>query len=366
MAIAITEYLTKGKTESSDSQTLIVDLPADEQIFDLMLEIRITNSTTVYNNYSILDEIDKIEIVSGNKTLFDLEPEMASYCAFVAQGGKLPDHRFFQGASAVSRLHLPIYFGRFPLDEEYLLDTKDYPNPQLRITYSMDTTYSATGTFTHTISYRRPLNKLSPKGFIRSWQVKQETTSAAAQTIRHELPRDLPWHYLAVRLDDVDQDINTVLSEVDVNLGSGRLHLLDVEADEAYYYDMRRFPRISSYVNQPVVTGQDTAVLTFGDWAHIRGATNVGTGARIIGVDNVAGEQCRITVLTDAGSQATDAIPVALDAPSSNPHSCLTLFDGRKQPFFPGDYKDAWVDYKINAYVITITTFIQEIVTGVI
>lgn len=364
MSIPIIEYLTKGKVESSDSQTLIVDLPANEQLFDMMLEIRMTNSATVYNNFSILDEIDKVEIVAGNKTLFNLEPEMASWLAFVAQNGVVPDHRFFDGASAVTRLHLPIYFGRFPLDEEYVLDTTLYKNAQLRITYSMDTTYVATGTFTHTISYRRPLVKLSPKGFIRSWQVKQETSGAAVETIRHDLPTSLLWHYLGVRLDDYDQDINTVLTDVDLNMGSGRLHLLDVEADEANFYDRLRFHQANSYVNQPVVTGSDTAVHTFGDWAFPRGAVPVINAHRNIGIINVAGEQCDVYVYKDTSAAATDAIPCALDMPSPNPHSCLTLFDGRKQPFAPGEFRDAWVDYKMAAYTVVLTTIIQEIVTG--
>jgi len=350
----VPEYITNGVTESSDSQTLIEDLPNNEVISMLMLELRVTNTSTVNNLRSILDVVSKIEVIAdGTKTLFSATPEVASYAAFVKQNGKVPDHRFFDGASAVSRLHLPIYFGRWPWDEEYMLDTSQYRDVQLHLTYSLNTTYEATGTFQHTITFWRPLERLPVRGFIRHRRVKLETTSATAQTITHDLPTTLPWYLVGVRVDDVDQDINTDLSKIDLNINEGRLHLLDVDADEIYYYNRLLFHHANSYVNQPVVTGQDT-VHTFGDWAFPRGATAVTTGARIVGVDNLAGEQARITINTDAGTQATDAIPVALDAPSPMPHKCMLLYDGRKDPFPAPDYAQARIDYDINAYAINL------------
>lgn len=364
MAIWIREYLTKNKTESSDDQTKYIDLPDAEQISQIDIEWRVTNTSTVNNLRSILDVISKIEVVAdGVKTLFSATPEVASYLAFVAQNGVLPDHRFFDGASAVSRLHLPIFFGRYPGDEEYLLDTTPYKSVQLQITYSLNTTYEATGTTQHTITYLRPLTSLSPRGFIRSRRVKLETTTAAVQTVTHDLPMSYPWHLLGVRVDDRDQDINTDLTAVDVNIDSGRLHLLDVDADEIYYENFRKFRHANAYVSQPVVTGQET-VHTFGEWAFPKGAVTV-SGNRLAVVDNVAGEQCRITVyVADTGAQATDAIPIACEFPSPMPHKCMMLVDGRKQPFPADAYTEGKVDYDIAAYVIALETFVQEIITG--
>lgn len=362
--IWIPEYLTNGKTESDDDQTLYIDLPTDEQIGMIMIECRVTNTSTVNNLRSILDIFGDIEVrADGVKTLFSLPVEIASYAAFVAQGGVLPDHRFFDGGGAVSRIHLPIWFGRFPWDRDYLLDTSLYKSVQLRIPYTLNTTYEATGTFQHTITYWRPLEKLSPAGFVRWQLVKRETPSAAAQTITHKLPNAYPWYYVGVRVDDVDQDINTDLTAIDLSMDAGRLHLLDVDADEALYLDKLRYANANSYVNQPVVTGQDT-VHTFAEWGASRGATMVGTGARIVGVDQVAGEQCRITILTDTGVQASDAIPVLLEVRSQNPHKCLTLYDGRRSPFPAPDHSEPKVEYDIAAYTMTLETFVAELVPG--
>lgn len=361
----ITEYLTNGKVESTDSQTLYVDLPQNEDISLLMLEMRMTNSATVNNLYSILDDIDTIAVVAdGVKTLVNVTSEVASYLAFVAQNGLVCDHRFFDGASAVTRLHLPIYFGRYAYDREFGLNTGNYKSVQLQITYSLNTTNFATGTFTHTFSFVRPLERINFQKLIRSRTVKTETPSASVQTITHKLPVTYPWHYLGARIQDVDADLNTDLTAVDVNIDEGRLHLLNVDMDEAYYYDKLRYRNANSYINQPVVTGQDT-VHTFGEWAYPRGAVPVVLGDRIATVTSVAGEQAVLAVYdASAGAQASDAIAVATDWPSPNPHKCFTLYDGREKPFAASGYTQGKVDYTMAALTMTIETFIQEIVQG--
>ena len=361
----IPQYITNGITESSNSQTLMKDLPKNEQVGMLMLELRKTNSATIYNTRSIMDEITKIEIIAdGSKVIASAQPEVLSYLAFVAQGGEVPDHRFFKGGAAVQRLHLPIWFGRYPWDEEYLLDTGQYSTVQVWITYALDTAYSASGSFQHTITYWRPLTKLPVKGFIRSREIKVEVPSAAAQTIRHDLPVTYPWHLVGARIHDVDQDINTNLTGIELNIDSGRLLLVDTDADEIYYENMRKFRPAHGYVNQPVVIGAETDVQTFGEWAFPRGAVTV-SGNRLPVLTGLAGETVDITVyVADTGVAATDAIPIALDMPSSMPHKCMLIGDFRKWPFPIRNYKEAWIDYVMAAYTITLRTFVQEVVAG--
>ena len=363
-AIWIPEYLTNGRTESDDDQTLMIDLPKNEQIGMLMLEIRVTNTVTVNNLRSILDVIGDIEVrADGVKTLFSLPPEVASYIAFVQQDGKLPDHRFFDTASTVSRLHLPIWFGRFPWDEDYLLDTGLYKNVQLRIPYALNTTYDATGTFQHTLTYYRPLERLSPLGIVRSTIVKRETPSAAVQTVSHDLPTEFPWFYVGVRVNDPDADLNSDLTGVDLNVDAGRLHLLNVDADEANYLDRLRYNHANSYVNVLAPTGI-TTVHTFGDWPFSFGAVHLGLSAQFVTVTNIQGEQARIAVYDDAGAAETGAIGVSLDTRSPNPHKCLTLYDGRKTPFPANRHGEAKIDYTLANLSMTLETFVMELVPG--
>ena len=363
-AIWIPEYLSNGRTESDDDQTLLIDLPKNEQIGMLMLEIRVTNTATVNNLRSILDMMGDIEVrADGVKTLFSCSAEIASYLAFVARDGVLPDHRFFDTASTVSRLHLPIYFGRFPWDEDYLLDTGLYKNVQLRIPYALNTTYEATGTFQHTLTYWRPLERVSPLGIVRSTIVKRETPAAAIQTRTHDLPTEFPWHYVGVRVIDDDADLNSDLTGVDLNVDAGRLHLLDVDADEVNYMDRLRYAQANAYVSMLAPTGIET-VHTFGDWPFSFGTTHHGLSAQFVTVTNIQGENARIAVYDDAGAAETGAVGVSYDSRSPNPHKCLTLFDGRRAPFPAPGHREAKIEYALAALGMTLETFVQELVPG--
>ncbi len=364
MSIWIPEYLSKDVAETSDDQTLYIDLPKNEQISHLKIEIRITNTSTVNNLRSILDPISKFEIIAdGMKSLFNLEPECASYSQFVANNGIYPDHRFFDGASLVPRLELIIPFGRYPFDPDYMLDTSLYNNVQLRIPYALNTTYEATGTLKHTIQLFRPLEKLNPVGLIRRRTVKKETSSGSAETIIHDLPMSLPWHYVYVRIEDVDADINTNLSAVKLNVDEGRLILLDLKADEINYADRDRFPAKNCYINVPVVTGQEY-VHTFADWAFVHGAANITLTDTVFGITQVGGERVLIKPFKTAGTEQTVATGVALYCNSPNPHKCLTIFDGRKEAFDAGAYSEAKIEFELNAYTMNLITCIEEIVTG--
>ncbi len=362
--IPIIEYLSQGVTESGSSVTLRIDLPENEQISMMLLELRMTNSSTIRNIYSILDAITSVEVIAGGKTLYSLEPEPASAACFYIQNGKLPRHIFFKGKTKPTIMYLPIYFGKFNDDEEYMLDTSLYKNPQLVIAWSMDTSYVDSGSFKHTVSYIRPLTKIENlRGFIRWREIKKATTSGSAETSRHVLPTDFPWHYLAVRVEDVDQNIRTTLSDVLVNIDAGRLRLIDVEIDELYALDQVRYRNPNSYFNMPAVSGNDT-VHTYADGVAPTGFFVDWLAHRNVVVTSILGGQALVTVYADGTSEASDDVDVSLDIRSANPHQSLTLFDGRKTPFPITDYGQAWVDYKVGAYTVILYTYVAEIIEG--
>jgi len=345
-AIWIPEYITNGVVESGSSGTLQENLPEDEQISMIMLELRATRAASPDNDASIFDCFSKIEVVAdGVKEIASAEPEILDYAAFVAQGGISPDHRLYSGGSAVCRLHLPIYFGRFPWDEEYLLDTSRYSRVQIKISWNLATSLETFTSFTHTITYWRPLEKLSPKGFVRTREIEKVSSPGNNATKKVLLPNRYPWHYLFVRVEDLDQDINTNLSTVDLRADGGRLHLADVDVDELYYADKLRWAHARPPVIQPTVTGQDN-ILTFADWGFV-GGTAVVSGNRVVVLDQLAGEKVRATVyVADSGAQASDAIPFMIRPNYQNPHKCLTLYDGRKEPFPAPDHSDTEVEFK--------------------
>ena len=362
--IEIIEYLSQGVAESGTSGTLRIDLPEAEQITRLMLELKITNSSTILNTRTPLDVVTSIEVVAGGKTLFSLEPEPASAACFYTQNGNVPRHIFRHGKTQKPSLRLPIFFGRFRGDEEYLLDTARYKNPQLVIAWTLDTSYEDSGSFTHTISYVRPLDKLpNVRGFIRWREIKKETSSGSAETIRHELPTDFPWQYLAVRVEDQNVGIRQDLTNVLLNIDAGRLRLVDVEIDELWEQDQVRFPNPNSYYQQFAVNGNDT-VKTHADGDAPRGNIIEWLAHRSPAFTSILGEQMLITVYADGTSEASDDVGVSPDIASANPHGSLTLFDGRDEPFPIPDFGQAWIDYKVGAYTVILYTYVAELVAG--
>jgi len=92
------EYLKKEETLTSDSGTIDIDLPKNEQIGMIMLEMRGSHSAAELLG-SILNVPTKVEVIlEGSKIAFSMTPEIASYMYYLATG-RLPNHRIKDGTS---------------------------------------------------------------------------------------------------------------------------------------------------------------------------------------------------------------------------------------------------------------------------
>lgn len=364
MPIWIPEYLTKNKTEASNDQTLYIDLPEKEQISFLQIEISVQNAAAAMLLRTIMDIIDKIEIIAdGVKTIYNLEPEIASYIQFVTQNGLYPNHGFNYTPNARQTLELIIPFGRYLFDEEYMLDTGLYDSVQLRIPYTLDATYDTLATFRHSIVMWRPLEKLAPVGFIRNRAVQKETTTAAVQTIDHKLPMTYPWRYLGVRVEDTDQNITTDITNIKLNVDEGRLVPFDLRINELRDFDKIRFPETNGYKIMGALSDQ-TMVRGHTDYPYPRAIVSSGVRALIFKLYWAIGEQVGLNVYEATGVAVTDSHAIDMHVAGPNPHKCLTLFDGRATPFPAANFTQAKVEYEIAAYISTLHTFVQEIVKG--
>lgn len=360
----IPEYLTKSKVESSNDQTLYVDLPEKEQISFLQIQISVQNAAAAMLMRTIMDTIDKIEIIAdGVKTIYNLEPEIASYMQFVTQNGILPNHGFNYTPSGRQTLELIIPFGRYLFDKEYMLDTGLYDSVQLRIPYTLNATYDTLATLTHSIVMWRPLEKLAPIGFIRSRSIQKETSNTAVETISHKLPMTYPWRYLGVRLEDEDQNITTDVSNIKLNVDEGRLIPFDLLINELVDFDKVRFPKKSNY--SLVGAWENTEYSR----AHVdspwpEAIIPQAAQALIFKTYHAIGEKVALNLYTHDGEVAAATHALVVKVSGANPHKCLTLFDGREIPFPAASYTQAKVEYTLAAYETVLQTFVQEIVLG--
>lgn len=364
MAVWIPEYLTKAKVEVSNDQTLYIDLPKNEQISFLQLDLSATGAATARTTTTLIDEIAKYEVIAdGSKVLYSLEPEIAYYIDFVTHGGIYPPMAFNNAASTRETHEFIIPFGRYEFDEEYGLDTALYKSVQLQIPYTLDLTLFNTGTFRHSIVMWRPLTRLPFKGMIRSRTVKKETSGNAVETLTHALPMTYPLRYLGVRVEDLDQNLATDITAIKLNIDEGRLILADLKINEWRDIDKKRYPERNYYKLLGAVANE-VMMKAYTDYPYPRAIVSSGVLPLMYKLYWAIGEQVGLNIYTHDGAVAGGSHAIDMHVGGPNPHKCLTLIDGRKEPFDVTKYTEGKVEYEMAAYETILHTFVQEVVAG--
>lgn len=364
MAIWIPEYLRKNVTETIDDQTLYIDLPKNEQISHLQIEVSAQGSATPRTTTTLIDDIEKYEVLAdGSKVLYSLEPELAYYVHFVHHGGMYANMGFNYTPLGRESHEFDIPFGRYPFDEEYLLDTSLYNSVQLRIPYNVNNARWTSGTFRHNVIMWRPLDKLRPMGFIRSRAVKKETSAGAVETVEHDLPMTYPLRLLAARFEDLDQNLSTDCTAIKVNIDEGRLILADLNINEWRDRDKMRWPELN-YYHITAALSNETMVKAHTDYPWPRSIVSSATRALMYKLYWAIGEQVGLNVYEHDGTAVGDSHAITLVVGGANPHKCLTLIDGRGTPFPVQNYSQGKVEYTLAAYTTILHTFVQEVVTG--
>lgn len=364
MTIWIPEYLKKNVTESVSNQTLMVDLPKNEQISHLHMEVSATNADN-HLLTTLISAITKYEVIAdGSKVLFSMEPELAYYIDFVNRGGVYPPMGF-NYLNAARNTHIwNLCFGRYPFDEKYMLDTSLYNNVQLRIEYDIsDSDYFTASSFRTNIMLYRPLEKLSPVGFIRNRAVRKETSNSAVETITHDLPMTFPLRYVACRFEDQDANIDHNCTAIKVNIDEGRLILADLNINEWMDLDKNRYPS-KNYYTIGAVIGHEDVFLGHTNAAWVKYHEGTFDRAMSFGLYYGYGEQSGLRIWEADGTDTESTQYIVCMVTGPNPHKCLTIYDGREEPLDVARYTEGKVEYTLSTDETILHTFVQEVVEG--
>ena len=358
MSIWEIAYLVKEKAVNSDSGTLYVDLPANEQISAILLDLQVTAgaAASVIGNHCVLDEFTDIQVLlEGAKTAYKATPWVASGMAFFPQR-RLPPHKL--STRGFENCRVPLYFGRYPRDTQYLLDTGLYSSAQLQIAYDINTTYCSTGTLVYSVAILRPKVKLTPEGFIRSRIINTWTSSGSAEYRQQELPIGLPWHRVGCRFYDADGYRYLGLLDVDFSVDSARDHLFN-----GRYEDLRQLQGmlygwdISGPCAEHMATDGDT-LYTFMNEGRAVVLTDRSGNPVVMSVDSIKSDT--MTIKWSGVSDETMEYIVC----GSQPYGNIVLFEGEDEPFDAPAHSDAMIEYSLGAYAQQIETWMQEIVKG--
>lgn len=357
-------YLKKEESYSSDSGTVFVDLPSDEQISMLMVEFQCYNTspTSRDDDRSVLDVVKDIHVLlEGSKSAYHVKPEVGSYLAYLA-AKRLPPHNVKERGA--QNMRLPIYFGRYPGDPDYLLDTRPYSSAQLQIEYELDTTYETSGTAVLTVWLLRPLDRLAPAGFVRSRIVNTFSSSGSAETKSVDLPTGLPWLNVGLRVFDFDAFIANNLTDVDFDIDEGRLHLFDGRIE-----DLMRLNEL--WYDQPLwghrlwampVSGNQ--VQTFLGEVDTIQWSQLGANLVIFNSSAIWGPRYTITMRDNDGTAISTATDISSKPHGILPYQCMTVGNFADDPFPAPSHADAKIVLELGAYTALIETWVQEIVAG--
>lgn len=357
-------YLKKEEAYSSDSGTIFVDLPSDEQISMLMVEFQCYNTspTSRDDDRSVLDVVKDVHVLlEGSKSAYHVKPEVGSYLSFIGSG-QLPLHNLRERGA--QNMRLPIYFGRYPGDPDYLLDTRPYSSAQLQIEYELNTTYETSGTAVLTVWFLRPLDRLAPAGFVRSRIVNTFTSSGSAETKSIDLPTGLPWLNVGFRVFDFDYYPTGNVTDVDFDVDEGRLHLFDGGSGQLMTLN-------TEWYHQPLwghrywampVSGNN--VQTFmGDAETIQWSQG-GANLVIFNSSAIWGPSYAITMRDNDGTAISTATDIFSTPLGSLPYQCFTLGNFADDPFPAPSHADAKVVFELSAHAALVETFVQEVVAG--
>lgn len=365
-------YLSEDYNENAtDSSTIRLKLPEREQISVIDIEMY---ATRLIGNYDdcMIDQPQKIEVIGdGSAVLFSCSPETAAFLHFCAIRA-LPTMLNTTYPAWVEHYRVKVCFGRWERDAEFMLDTSVYLNVYLEIPWALNTTDFVTHTFTHTIRYLRPIQKLSPRGFIRSRDIEYGAiTWAAAGHYYVDLPLTYPWYLLGCRLYDLDHDLVTNIPHIKLDIDDGRLVLVDEDTDDIIRDNAERiqYP-IHTMWEKLCSGGADQYARTYMGRVHeVTGTFYHETVCAFMVLDDKeSAQRIKYTTQDHAGVNCPGGVNVSIWGQAYM--CCVIIKDWwlnwyepvPHEPFPVGEHSEANIDYTHIAIAMDdLVTFIQEI-----
>ena len=202
-----------------DTETYQKDLDLVEPISAIELEVQCTNGATSNLNNFLSDIVTKIEVVDGSEVLYSLNMSQLEALQFY-KTGKMPTIFPSEWAGGQQRHNALLMFGRHLWDRDYAFNSKNFKNPQLKVTMNKAAirAASATGFATGDNILLTTVAKVfedvpAPGAFLMAKQI-ENFTSAASGEKRIELPTDYIYRMLLTRFWIQLSDINEIITDL--------------------------------------------------------------------------------------------------------------------------------------------------------
>jgi len=244
-----------GEVVGSTVGTVYQDLPEKGQLSSLMVDVAANCTFSTNPALDIWNIFTKFEVlVDGSKVVKSYDAKqlraLAHYwgmdlatLGWYERGDNTDQKRFW---------HMPILFGRYPGDKEYLLDMERYSNPQLRITYDASQTtvdgetYNAYAspniqTAVEGLIYRGGAPS-EMKGYIKSSEI--DNWSVVVSTTRQiEIPKGNDVIGILQGARYSDDKLQNYINSMELTFDNGEWQLLDHNYNELYQLNSLWYPK---------------------------------------------------------------------------------------------------------------------------
>lgn len=292
---------------SGQTVTFTYDVPRNNFIHKLLVNVKNTNGSTSNTATDIEDTVTKIELIgNGNTTI---KSYRGIECRRLAQerDGDLPPEVVTQAGSAVQNACFPINFGRFVHDTTYILPAKIYSTLQLKISvlFTDSTTVGWTSSATNAkvdILMEEYISADSPSSKLILKETEQRTfTTAASGEEDVKLALGNRYRKILVRAYEAAVEDGTNITDVEVRLNGGNVVPIKASWDMLQQeleveHDARTRRKLQLYAKNNDTF--DTKVSRMG----LRGALarTSADGGRTAAFDAVSGDRATLSLFDSA------------------------------------------------------------------
>lgn len=287
------EYVLVNAESIADTKTFTKALDSGLKIQEARIFYQATNGGTSNTLAKLNGMVSKLEVLDGSDVLHSLSMRQEQARNYFLTG-RLPFQQLNSKAAGVVIEEADIYFGRFPGDRDYYLDTSRFKNCMLSLKSAL--TISATAGFATGSGVLTVILKLiedsapSCQGFIMSKEAENFTTVGSG-TKATDLATDLDYQSLMFGALETLIEPDVDLTNFKLSLNNDGFIPFDLSATQILEENFRRLPAARqrmNFLNNTAVTWLSDIYGRVSAWMGPMGGTAKGGISTCIAEQTVA------------------------------------------------------------------------------
>lgn len=197
--------------------------------------------------------ISEIALVDGSEVIFAMD----GACAIALYGydhGKIPFHWHDEVPEGDNYWCIPICFGRWLEDPQWIFDPTRFRNPQIRITWNLSTVTAAGAAGSWTVDdlsisvWAKVMEEgAAPVGYLMAKEIKEFATLAAGQEITY-LPTDFNIRKVMIRPYKNDGKQSTAITHIKISQDEDKWIPVDLASDDFMFLHYDWFDEMELFI----------------------------------------------------------------------------------------------------------------------